>query len=53
MMLLFFGITCISFGVLDIVIATNPFGYVLGGWCLAVGVIDIISFIVKHFVDRR
>lgn len=52
-MMLFMGILCVLLGVINIFIATSPFGYIVSGWCLAVGFLDIVKYLVEYFEKRR
>lgn len=47
-MLILLGIMVMLLGVVNIIVGNfcdNTFNYIIGGWCLAVGIFDIIIYL--------
>ena len=44
--MLFSGIFCIALGYLNLAIAQNGFNYFAAGWCMGVGLANIIFYFV-------
>lgn len=47
MKLLLIGICCIMVGIMNIAVGTTTFTFVIGGFCLGVGVMDVCISLVK------
>lgn len=47
--MLFSGIFCILLGCLNLAIAQNGFNYFAAGWCMGMGVANIIFYFVSRW----